>query len=94
MSQSKQPVALVSFTATDFLLASKQSEMQSLQYFLKMGQLVGAICDLVHAIQKERGASNLYLGSKGLQFASELAQYTEHCNTQISKLDETLQQLH
>ncbi len=94
MSQSKQPVALVSFTATDFLLASKQSEMQSLQYFLKMGQLVGAICDLVHAIQRERGASNLYLGSKGQLFASELFQYVEHSNAQIKKLDDTLQQLY
>lgn len=93
MSQSKQPEVLVSFTATDFLLASKQSEMQSLQYFLKMGQLVGVICDLVHAIQKERGASNLYLGSKGQLFASELTHYSDNVNLQIKKLDETLQQL-
>ena len=94
MSQSKAPVSLVSFTATDFLLASKQSEMQSLQYFLKMGQLVGVICDLVHAIQKERGASNLYLGSKGQQFINELLLYVENSNLQIGTLDETLQQLH
>jgi AmiR/NasT family two-component response regulator len=94
MSQSKQDATRLSFSATDFLLASKQSEMQSLQYFLKMGELVGVICDLVHAIQKERGASNLYLGSKGQLFASELFQYSENANTLIQKLDETLQQLY
>lgn len=62
--------------ATDFLIASKQCEIDGLAHFLRMGQLVAAISNLVHALQRERGASNVFLGSGGERFAEPL---TELC---------------
>ncbi|WP_111656693.1 nitrate regulatory protein [Isoalcanivorax indicus] len=58
--------------ATDFLIASKQCEIDGLAHFLRMGQLVAAISNLVHALQRERGASNVFLGSDGERFAHQL----------------------
>ncbi len=81
-------------SATDFLIASKQSEIQSLEYFLNMGQLVVVISDLVHALQRERGASNLYLGSKGLHYAEVLMDYTHETDLQITEFDATLKQIY
>lgn len=58
-------------TATDFLIASRQCELRHLEYFLQMGKLVQGIGDLVHGLQRERGASNVFLGSDGTRFAVE-----------------------
>ncbi|MEA9390174.1 nitrate- and nitrite sensing domain-containing protein [Acerihabitans sp. TG2] len=61
-----------SSTAIHFLLASRQCELNNLHYLLKSGELVGKISQLVHMLQCERGASNLYLCSTGNRFADEL----------------------
>lgn len=83
-----------SLNAIDFLMASKQSEIQSLEYFLNMGQLVVMVSDLIHSLQKERGASNLYLGSKGHYFAEELLNYSTETDQQIIQFNATLTQIH
>lgn len=58
-------------TAADFLIASRQCELMNLQYFLQMGKVVQSISNLVHGLQRERGASNVFLGSGGDKFADE-----------------------
>lgn len=58
-------------SASDFLIASKDSELKNLQYFLQMGKVVQCISNLVHALQCERGASNVFLGSDGGKFSEE-----------------------
>ncbi len=58
-------------TAADFLIASRQCELMNLQYFLQMGKVVQSISNLVHGLQRERGASNVFLGSGGDKFAGE-----------------------
>jgi hypothetical protein len=83
-----------SLNAIDFLMASKQSEIQSLEYFLNMGQLVVMVSDLIHALQRERGASNLYLGSKGHYFADELVSYSLETDQQIIQFNATLTRIH
>jgi hypothetical protein len=80
--------------AIDFLMASKQAEVQSLEYFLNMGQLVVMVSDLIHALQKERGASNLYLGSKGHYFADELVNYSIETDQQIIQFNAILTRIH
>lgn len=57
--------------AGDYLIASKTCELMSLQYFLQMGRLVQCISSLVHGLQRERGASNVFLGSSGQKFREE-----------------------
>lgn len=80
--------------ATDYLIASKQAEIQNLEYFLQMGQLVVMVSDLVHSLQKERGASNVFIASKGQQFQNPLIQLSQLTNQQIQLFQETLTQIH
>ncbi|MFP8835485.1 nitrate- and nitrite sensing domain-containing protein [Hydrogenophaga sp. XSHU_21] len=55
----------------DFLLAAKRCEIDGLQRLALTGTLVDVTGRLVHGLQRERGLSNLYLGSQGRRFASE-----------------------
>ena len=64
-SNSSQP------SAEDYLIASRRCELMNLQYFLQMGKLVQSISDLVHGLQRERGASTIFLGSDGEKFGQE-----------------------
>lgn len=59
--------------ATDYLIASKRCELRNLERFLQMGKLVLSVGNLIHELQRERGASNVYLGSGGRRFSGELA---------------------
>lgn len=81
-------------SATDYLIASKQAEIQNLEYFLQMGQLVVMVSDVVHALQKERGASNIFLGSKGSHFEQLLLELTTHTDQQIQLFQNTLRHIH
>lgn len=81
-------------SATDYLIAAKQVEIQNLAYFLQMGQLVVMISDLVHALQKERGASNIFLGSKGQHFEQSLQTLTLNTDQHIQDFKQTLNQIH
>ncbi len=47
--------------------------MAELESLLGMGDLVRSVSDLIHAVQRERGASNLYLGSGGEAFGDEMS---------------------
>ncbi|MBL1379542.1 nitrate regulatory protein [Zobellella iuensis] len=80
--------------ATDYLIASKECEIQILEQLLRMGQLVVCISHLVHTLQRERGASNMYLGSRGERFGSELQtirrdsdQHTEQFHQALAALN-------
>ncbi|KAF0809204.1 response regulator receiver and ANTAR domain-containing protein [Alcanivorax sp. S71-1-4] len=77
-------------SATDFLIASRQSEMLSLEAFLGMGRLVVAVSNLVHALQRERGASNLYLGAHGRRHGDRLAAMSADVDAQRARFDAAL----
>lgn len=59
-------------TALDFMLAARRSEMQGLQALSLTCQLVGEISRLVHALQRERGFSNMYLGGQSERYLRPL----------------------
>jgi hypothetical protein len=87
-------------TAADYLTASRQCEIRNLQSLLSLCELVVSCSNLVHALQRERGASNLYLGSSGNRFTQELVRIREQtdaeregfCST-LGTADEHLHQL-
>jgi len=58
-------------SAEAYLIASRRCELMNLQYFLQMGKLVQSISNLVHGLQRERGASTIFLGSDGAKFGPE-----------------------
>ncbi len=55
-------------SAADYLVAARQAEALSLQHLLRMARLVVAISSLVHALQRERGASGIFASSAGARF--------------------------
>ncbi|WP_313689991.1 nitrate- and nitrite sensing domain-containing protein [Pantoea sp.] len=58
--------------AVDYLQASRASEIASLQRLLRTGELITAISELIHLLQRERGVSNIWLCSDGRLFGDEL----------------------
>jgi len=71
MNTQRHPHVTAAATAADFLIASRQCEIRNLEHFLRMGRLVQSVGNLVHGLQRERGATNLFLGSGCQRFARE-----------------------
>ena len=59
-------------SAQDFLLAAKHCEIEALEQLRTTCELVTGLSELIHSLQRERGASNVYLGSAGLRFGQVL----------------------
>lgn len=63
-------------TVLGFMLAARRSEMQGLIALELTCELVGGISRLVHALQRERGFSNMYLSARAERFRQPLDQLT------------------
>ncbi len=61
---------MVMKTGLRFLMAAKRCEMADLEQLARTSALVDTTARMIHALQRERGLSNLYLGSAG-QHAGE-----------------------
>lgn len=56
-----------------FLRSAQKCRARDLQQLYILGELVKGLSALIHALQKERGASSIFLGSSGATFADQLA---------------------
>ena len=65
-------------SALSFLVAARRCEIDELERLARTGELVGAICQLVLALQRERGLSNVYLASGGQRFGPQRAAQASH----------------
>jgi len=81
-------------SGSTFLLAARQCEIAELEELARTGELVGAIGRFVHALQRERGLSNVFLASQGrrladqrLQQLAECAQAERHVRSLFERLD-------
>ena len=63
----------------NFLLAAKRCEIAALQQLALTSALVNVTGRLVHGLQRERGLSNLFLGSQGQQFGEMRAGQIAEC---------------
>ena len=59
-------------SSLSFLIAAKRCEMADLQQLERTSELVQVTSRLIHALQRERGLSNLYLGSRGERLSNAL----------------------
>jgi hypothetical protein len=66
-------------SGTRFLLAARQCEIAELEQLARTSALVGVIAGLVHALQRERGISNVFLGSGGRRFAAQRVEQVAAC---------------
>ncbi|GAP36769.1 nitrate- and nitrite sensing domain-containing protein [Piscinibacter sakaiensis] len=57
-----------------FLLAARRSEIHGLEQLRATSELVRGMSEWVHRLQRERGASNLFIASRGQRFAAERQQ--------------------
>lgn len=80
-------------SAKSFLLAAKHCEIQGLEYLGQTCELVTRISRLVHALQKERGLSNVFLASQGSRFALQRTDQVQDSHEQEKQLDIFLQGL-
>lgn len=63
-------------TTKRFLLAAKYAEIAALEQLAANCRLVISTTGIIHQLQRERGASNVYLASQGQRFADQLR--TQH----------------
>lgn len=63
----------------NFLVAAKRCEIAELQQLALTSVLVNVTGRLVHGLQRERGLSNLFLGSQGHQFGEMRARQVIEC---------------
>lgn len=66
-------------TVGRFLRSARLCRIRDLEQLLILGELVKDISALIHALQKERGASSIFLGSNGAQFADLRAERAVQC---------------
>lgn len=59
-------------TTKRFLLAAKYAEIAALEQLAANCRLVISMTSLIHQLQRERGASNVYLASQGQRFSNQL----------------------
>ena len=76
-----------------FLIAAKSCDIADLQQLALTSSLVDAIGELVHALQRERGMSNLYLASQAQRCAQALRQQITETTAVQAALLEQLQNL-
>ena len=62
--------------AMDFMLAARRCEMHGLQSLELTCAMVAGVSRLVHALQRERGFSNVYLGGDGERYRTGLDDLT------------------
>jgi hypothetical protein len=73
-----------------YLIAARQSEAQTLQHLMGLSRLVVAISNLVHALQRERGATGIYIGSGGTRFKAQRQHWLEQTDHDLRGLDNQL----
>lgn len=65
--------------AARFLRSAKLCRIRDLEQLSVLGVLVKSISELIHGLQRERGASSIVLGSNGAQFTDRLAVQIADC---------------
>lgn len=80
-------------SAVDYLIASKRCEINTLRHLLETGQLVVAVSNLVHALQRERGASNMFIGAEGARYGAELGELVAESRQRQAALGRLLAEL-
>lgn len=75
-------------SALRFMLAARRSELQGLEGLAQTCELVACVSQLVHALQRERGYSNLYLGSLAPGHLAQL----RHLSAQAVEVQRTVEE--
>ncbi|MEN8512493.1 nitrate- and nitrite sensing domain-containing protein [Burkholderia sp. RS02] len=80
----------MSATALQFALLAKQQEIASLRRVAEQIELIDLLGRLIHALQRERGATSIYLASLGKRFVAERAAARDESAPLVAQLRERL----
>jgi hypothetical protein len=67
-------------SALGFLVAARECEIAELEQLALTSALATLVGRLIHELQKERGISNVYLGSQGKRFAEQRVPQSRECD--------------
>ena len=76
--------------AADYLLRARHCEINGLENFLVLSELVSTASTLIHELQRERGASNLVLASGGSRYVPELKALRTIADQQAQRFETVL----
>lgn len=76
-----------------FLIAAKQSEIGELVELTRTADLMLAVADLVHELQRERGLTSVVVASAGQRFAQERLAQLAHTDAAQERVEELLKRL-
>src|SRR3972149_11484572 len=65
-------------------ISEKYSEVKEMESVKNLSSLAVKISALTHELQKERGATNLFLGSKGTEFVSEVTEQRKESDRRVT----------
>lgn len=71
-------------TALDWFRYTRHHQQQQLHHLARLGEFATLISHLIHALQRERGASNVWLCSRGALFGSELTQSADRVDEALA----------
>lgn len=90
-------IAIVALTglviSSGYVVLDKKSTVTSMSQLNEMAMLAPAISGVVHELQKERGTSAVYIGSKGSTFADVLPQQRDDTDSSINALSQHLKSI-
>lgn len=76
--------------ASGYVVVDKSSTVSGMSELQEMASFAPTVSAVVHELQKERGASAVYIGSKGSRFADVLASQKTDTNGKLGELETTL----
>jgi len=81
-------------SALSFLVAARECEIGELEQLAVTSELVSLVGRLIHALQKERGISNVFLGSQGKRFGEQRAPQALECDELARQVRERFDELY
>ncbi|WP_168201475.1 nitrate regulatory protein [Kushneria phosphatilytica] len=82
---------MTSSTLERLLAAANASDIDRLHQLTALCALVGPLCQLVHTLQRERGASSIVLGSRGQRFITRYQTHVADSQTAEAALHAALE---
>lgn len=76
--------------ASGYVVVDKRSTVSGMSELQEMASFAPSVSSVVHELQKERGASAVYIGSKGNRFADTLASQKNDTDKKLGDLETTL----
>lgn len=80
--------------AARFLRAARLCRIRDLERLLSVSKLLKDLGELIHALQRERGASSVYVGSNGAAFAGKLDARVQECRRLERTVRDRLETMH